>query len=184
MKRPWYIVLLLLLALSCNGPRKISRSDMENIYHDMFLLDQQIRNDFTLRRIADTSLVYENIFRTYGYDTDDYIYSVKEYIKEPEKFSKVFANVADRLTREAEYIKKQEEFEQWKNSFMAIYGRSVDTTKSPRVPKDIIDSLHLRLVGPSVEFFPPEDTLAWELDTLVFARDTVSAVSPADSLGL
>lgn len=183
MKRSWYIVLLLFLALSCNGPRRISRSDMENIYHDMFLLDQQIRYDFTLRRIADTSLVYENIFRTYGYERDDYIYSVNEYIKEPEKFSKVFANVADRLTREADDIKKQEEFEQWKNSLMAIYGRSVDTTKGPRVPKDIIDSLHFRLVGPSVEFFPPEDTLAWDLDTLVFTRDTV-ALAPADSLDI
>lgn len=183
MKRLGYIILLLLLALSCNGPRKISRKDMVNIYHDMFLLDQQIRNDFTLKRIADTSLVYEGIFQAYGYTTDDYLYSVNSYIENPEKFSNVFADVAERLDKEAKDIQKLAEYEEWRKSLMAIYARSVDTTKGPRVPKDIIDSLHFRLVGTAVEYFPPEDTLAWDLDTLVFVRDT-SAAAPADSLAL
>lgn len=182
MKRLGYIVLLL-LALSCNGPRKISRKDMVNIYHDMFLLDQQIRHDITLKHIADTSLAYEGLFQSYGYSTEDYIFSINEYIKDPDKFSKVFADVADILTREADDIKKEAAFLDWKKSMMEIYTREIDTSRGPKVPKDIVDSLHMRLVGASVEFFPPEDTIAYDIDTLVFARDTV-ALAPADSLAL
>ena len=167
------VLLALLLAASCSGPRKIPRDKMVLIYHDMFLQDQQIKSDFNLRRFADTSLVYEGIFQAYGYDTDDYLYSVSKYIENPEKMSKIFGKVAVMLENEARDIKKEAAFQEWRSRYMSIYARKVDTTRGPRVPEDIIDSLHFRLVGQSIEFFPPEDTLAWDLDTLVFSRDTV-----------
>ena len=87
MRKALHIAALLLVAvtLSCRGPRLIPRDKMEAIYYDMFMADQQIRNDMALRRQADTMLVYEAVFNRYGYDTDDYLYSVQTYLKDPER---------------------------------------------------------------------------------------------------
>ena len=160
-------MVLLVLALSCNGPRRISRDEMVNIYHDMFLQDQLLRNNSTLRRTADTLLVYEGIFQSYGYDTDDYLYSVAYYIKDPEKFSKVFAKVAERLEAESKDLKKEAAFLEWKDKLMAIYQRTIDTVHCPKVPLGAVDTMYFRLNKNAIEFFPPEDSLSYDLDTMV-----------------
>ena len=69
MKKALHIVLLLVLATAC-GPRIISRGDMTDIMRDILLQDQQIKQDYSLRRQADTSLVYEAVFEKYGYNMD------------------------------------------------------------------------------------------------------------------
>ena len=43
--RFWNIVVVLLLAVSCTGPRTIPRDTLGDIFGDMFLQDQQIKND-------------------------------------------------------------------------------------------------------------------------------------------
>lgn len=175
------IVLCLLVAASCTGPRTIPRDTLGDIFGDMFLQDQQIKNDVSLRRIADTSLVYEGIFESYGYSTDDYLFTINKYIREPEKLSKVFAKVSERLSKEAKDIKKQAEFQEWQKKFLAIYKHRIDTTSLPRVPIGAVDTMYFRLHKDQVRFFPPPDTLTPVLDTMVFRLDTLAL---ADSLAV
>ena len=176
MKTRLYIVIaLLVLAASCRGPRTIPRDDLADIFHDMFLQDQQIRSEPKLKKLADTSLVYEGIFREYGYTTDDYIYTVGKYIREPDKFAKVFEKTAGRLDKEAKEIGKQVEFEKWVGTMMRIYNQKIDTTRLPRVPLGAVDTAFFRLVGTEVKYFPPPDTLSLDIDTMVLRApgDTV-----------
>ena len=81
-------VVLLLLALQACGPKRISKGDMEEIFYLMFLQDQKIKQDRTLKQMADTTLVYAGILESKGYDTDDSLYSLHEYLAEPEPIKK------------------------------------------------------------------------------------------------
>ena len=187
--RLFIVIALLVVAASCRGPRTIPRDDLADIFHDMFLQDQQIRNVPSLKKLADTSLVYEGIFREYGYTSEDYVYTVGKYIREPDKFAKVFDKTAERLSREAKEIGKEVAFENWVASMMRIYKQKIDTTRLPRVPLGAVDTAYFRLVGPEVKFFPPPDTLAYDMDTIVLRApgDTVavdSLVVMADSLAV
>ena len=179
--RLWHIVVMIMVVASCRGPRTIPRDTLGDIFHDMFLQDQQIKNDVSLRRIADTSLVYEGIFQSYGYNTDDYLYTLDKYIRNPEKLSKVFAKVSDNLTNEAKGFKKELEFLEWQNKFLAIYKHRIDTTSLPRVPLGAVDTMYFRLHKDEVRYFPPPDTLTPVLDTMVFRLDTLAL---ADSLAV
>ena len=165
--RPWHIVAFIMAVVSCTGPRTIPRDTMGDIFHDMFLQDQQIKGDYSLKRIADTSLVYEGIFQSYGYSTDDYQHSVSKYIRDPEKFSKIFAQVSERLTAEAKDFRKQMEFLNWQKKFLNIYGRGIDTTSLPIVPPGAVDTMYFRLVKDQVKYYPPPDTLSPVIDTMV-----------------
>ena len=177
----WHIVALFMVVASCRGPRTIPRDTLGDIFHDMFLQDQQIKNDVSLRRIADTSLVYEGIFQQYGYDTDDYLYTINKYIRKPDRFAKVFEKVSERLTDEAKDIKKELEFQDWQKKFLAIYSHRIDTTSLPRVPLGAVDTMYFRLHKDEVKYFPPPDTLSPVLDTMVFRLDTLEV---CDSLAV
>ena len=185
MKLRLYIVIaLVVLAASCRGPRTIPRDELSDIFHDMFLQDQQIRSVPSLKKLADTSLVYEGIFREYGYTTDDYLYTVGKYIREPDKFAKIFAKTADMLDKEAKEIGKEVKFQEWVSSMMRIYYQKIDTTRLPRVPLGAVDTAFFRLDGSEVKYFPPPDTLSYSLDTMVMRApgDTLDFV--ADSLAV
>ena len=173
--RLFIVIALMVVAVSCRGPRTIPRDTLSDIFHDMFLQDQQIRNNHSIKMLADTSLVYEGIFREYGYTSNDYIYTVGKYIREPDKFAKIFARTADRLTKEAKEIGKEVEFERWVKSMMNIYKQKIDTTRLPRVPLGAVDTAFFRLVGTEVKYFPPPDTLSLDIDTMVLRApgDTV-----------
>ncbi len=80
----------MLLVASCSRGRVIPRGDMAEIYAEMFLVDQWLKNDRAASRIADTSQVYVPIFEKYGYDIDDYRKTVRRYMEDPERFSRVF----------------------------------------------------------------------------------------------
>ena len=186
--RFWHIVVVFLFVASCRGPRTIPRDTLGEIFHDMFLQDQQIKNDISLKRIADTSLVYEGIFQDYGYSTDDYLYTMDKYIRDPEKLSKVFEKVGDRLDKEVKDIKKEVKFEEWQKKFLAIYKHRIDTTSLPHVPLRAIDTMYFRLHKDEIKYFPPPDTLTPVLDTMVLRLDTLalcdSLAVPADSLSV
>ena len=107
------MMLLLLLAVSC-GPRRISRDNMEEIMYQVLLQDQQIKYDHKLRLQADTCLVYEAIFEEYGYDTDDFLYSLEYYLAEPAKFEKIMERVGDRLDKEVSVVRAEVRQMQWR----------------------------------------------------------------------
>ena len=88
-------------AVSCNRTEVIPRSEFSKIYADMMLADQWFRQNPGSRVMADTSLVYEAVLEKYGYDTDDYMASVRKYMRDPERFSRIMKNAADRLDKVA-----------------------------------------------------------------------------------
>jgi len=175
--RRGHIVLLLLVLLclaSCRGPRRIPRGKMQSIFYEMFLQDQLVRNDPSLRREADTSLVYEGIFEKYGYDTDDYLYSLQYYIQEPERLAKIMDGVARRFDAEANRTSQQIRFLSWKEKMMGIWLQQPDTL-GPVVPPPPADSLFARISRDTIHLRIPQDTLSLPADSLLFYH-------PADSL--
>ena len=106
MKRFCHIALLLLVVAvaACRGPRVIPRAKLVDIYTDMFMADQVVRENDTPRTAMDSLLVYEYVFEKYGYDTDDYMHSLRYYLRDPERFAKVFEEVAERLENEAKSL--------------------------------------------------------------------------------
>lgn len=158
MRRCLHIALVLLLATAC-GPRTISREDMENILYDILIQEQQIRQDRDLKRIADTSLVYEGIFRKYGYSTPDYLHTLPEYLEESEKMEKLMGSVAERLEAESKLVSSEVDAETWRNRFLRIYGMTPDTTRRPKLPERAVDTLRIRFMDDSVQMVYPADTL-------------------------
>lgn len=175
MKRALHIILVLLLAASCLGPRRIPRDEMEDIFYEMLLQEQFVRSDATLRKQMDTLLIYEGIFQKYGYDTDDFLYSLDYYIQEPDRLAKVMGAVADRLTQESTVTTSLIRYETWKDRMMGIWRQKPDTTW-PRV-SSVLDSLILQMYGDSIRIRHPRDTMGLDLpaDSLLFYH-------PADSL--
>lgn len=128
MRKTLHILLLVLaVTVSCQGPRVIPRGKMADIYYDMFMADQQIREDQVLRNQADTMLVYEAVFNRYGYDTDDYLHSVRHYLKDPERFSKLMQTVGDRLQADADALGQVVEQLDWVQKYMGIKRPSMDS---------------------------------------------------------
>lgn len=89
--RRFAVMLLTFLSfLSCSRSGKvISVSKMAEIYADMFVADQWLRENPGCRRMTDTTLFYDPIFEKYGYDREDFVSSVGYYIDKPDKFSKI-----------------------------------------------------------------------------------------------
>ena len=111
MKRILHIVLVLVAVAACQGPRIIPKDTLTDIYEEMFIVDQQVRERNIPRVQMDTMLVYEAVFNKYGYDTDDYLNSVQYYLKDPERFAKVFEEVAKRLEREVSALDRIMDYE-------------------------------------------------------------------------
>lgn len=177
------LVLAALLASSCRGPRKIPGEDMEEIFYLVFMQDQRIKQDRSLRNLADTSQVYAGILKSMGYNTDDYIYSLHYYLEEPEKMEDVMKAVTERLERELKVVNKELEIERWRSKMMAIYGKKIDTTKRPQPPVRPVDTLKIRFDGDSAYMHKVIDSLKLiPRDSLIFLRDTL--VVPKDTLVL
>lgn len=148
MRKVLHIVAVLaVVAVSCRGPRMIPKDDLTDIYYDMFLLDQQVREDPELRSQADTTLVYEAIFNKYGYDTDDYLFSLETYLKDPERFARVMEDVGRRFQDQADELEKEIErldriaalLKAGKapiDSLLSIFGRDSVYVGLPRVVRD------------------------------------------------
>lgn len=123
MKKLLHIVLLLaVLAVSCHkGPERIPRGDMEDIMYEVLMQDQYLKQHQELRKQADTSLVYEGVFEKYGYDTDDFLYSLAYYLEDPARMDKVMQKVEKRLNREGQVVGEEAQFEAWRDRFMRLY---------------------------------------------------------------
>lgn len=107
--RPGHILAFLLLALailSCGRARVISRGKLVDIYAEMFLTDQWLRDNPDIKKTADTLLVYEPIFNRYGYTTDDYLKTMEHYMREPDKYAKILKNTAKKLEKHEKEVQK------------------------------------------------------------------------------
>ena len=83
-----------------------------------------------------------------------------------------------RREKEAKEVGKEVALEQWRTALMRIYKQPIDTTRLPRVPLGAVDTAFFRLVGSEVKYFPPPDTLSYDLDTMVLRApvDTVKCL--------
>jgi hypothetical protein len=112
VKRFLHIVLVLVAVAACQNPRIIPKGTLTDIYEDMFLADQLVRERNLPQPQMDTLLVYEAVFNKYGYNTDDYLNSVRYYLKDPERFAKVFDEVNRRLEAKVKDLDRLIEFRQ------------------------------------------------------------------------
>ena len=190
MKRALHIVLVLLAAAACQGPRVIPKDTLADIYTEMFLADQQVRELNIPRPQMDTMLLYEAIFEKYGYDTDDYQYTLQRNLRDPERFAKVFEAVAKRLEGEIASLDRAIERQSQAADKAAVSHPLLDSIMAPfakeavfvglaRVERDTSRySAWFRLVAVQ------EDTLMVPVDSVEARarRDSLKAETPADTV--
>ena len=187
-----HIVVLLaavVMAVSCSERAKvIPRGKMAAIYAEMLMTDQWINSRPDVRRIADTSLVYEPILQKYGYDHKDYLKTVDEYMNDPERFARILRASGDII--EERLTDLRWELEQ-RNRLEALRKR--------------IEAMTIKSDFKAEEFFPYlfdeayvhyYDSLVIEIDSVIQhyrfkdvpTTDTlyegVRMISPLDSLAL
>ena len=181
MKRFLHIVLVLLVAVACRGPRGIPKDTMADIYTDMFLADQMVRDADIPRAQMDTMLLYEAVFEKYGYDTEDYLYSLRYYLKDPERFGKVFENVSKRLEGEVEALKKIVELRNRIASKREADYPLVDSVLTPFSKESVF--VGLARVERDTSRYPAWFRLvAVHEDTLMVSVDSLAALRGRDSL--
>ncbi len=90
-------VMTLITACGNDEGEVIPRKKMAKIYAEMLVTDQWINSTPEVRKIADTSLVYEPILEKYGYDSKDYRKTVDRYMDDPERFSRIFREAGEIL---------------------------------------------------------------------------------------
>jgi len=167
--RPLYIALVLLLfAVSCKGPKLIPRKELTQIVGEMLVRDQQIRGNRTLRHMGDTTYVYEGIFEKYGYTTDDYLYSIEHYLRDPERFSRVFRDVAANMEKEKARVEKEIVARDWFLKYASVPYIPVDSLFNMLYPDSLqVGTAHAAQHPKTgeVRFMPEED------DSLFLATD-------------
>ena len=181
MKRFLHIVLVLVAVAACQGPRVIPKGTLTDIYMDMFLADQLVRERNLPSFKMDSLLVYEAVFNKYGYDTDDYLYCVRHYLKDPERFAKLFEEVAKRLEGEVSALDKQIEYQQWLAVKRAIKYPLVDSLLAPFSEEAVF--VGLARVERDTSRYPAWFRLvAVREDTLMISVDSLEARAARDSL--
>ena len=188
MRKYLHILMLLVavLAVSCQGPRVIPRDKMVDIYCDMLLADQQIRDNNVLRNRADTMLVYEAVFNRYGYNTDDYLHSVSHYLGDPERFAKIMGDVAEKLQSEAGALEKEIGYLDWMDRFLGMKRPPMDSILAPfskdslylGLPRVVRDSSRyagwFRLVPAQEDTLSVVDSLSTPSDSLKATQEPLS----------
>ena len=143
-------LLLILLLSSCSGKRNvIPRSVMADIYADMFIADQWLEDHSKERSRADTMLFYDPVFRRYGYTFEDYDRSVQYYMKDPERFSKIFRDASNKIKEKTKKIASRAEQyaaakafnEQIKGYLSKDFQADTFLWKAPVTDSLILDSL-------------------------------------------
>ena len=99
-----HILLLLTLLAGLAGcgrrGRVIPAKKLMDLYSEMFLADQWLKDHKELREAADTTLFFDPIFRRHGYSFADYDRSLHYYLDHPEKYAKLLNRAADRIRKE------------------------------------------------------------------------------------
>ena len=157
-----------------------------DIYMDMFLADQVVREENIPHAQMDTTLLYEAVFRKYGYDTDDYLNSVRHYLKDPERFAKVFESVAKRLEGEIDALDKIVQHQEWVASQLGAKRPQLDSILAPFSKESVY--VGLARVARDTSRYPAwfrlvavhEDTLMVPVDSVKARKDTLAVEEPED----
>lgn len=191
-------IALLFLSSCSSGPRVIPRKTMAKIYAEMFVTDEWIRdNSYRLGRLADTSLVYEPLLEEFGYDSDDYLLSVEEYLNDPERFSRILRDTEAQLNKRLAALKLEKsrlealaKLQRKRDSIREFWSISVDSMNTALIfkmpQKDsavfslLLDSLLLEsLRADSLAMLPlPGDSLNLSAaDSLVLDAQVIDSLS-------
>lgn len=131
MRRAALHMLLVLLAVlsvatACGRkPRVIPEKKLVRIYSEMFLMDQWIRDHAEARKVADTTLFFDPVFRRYGYTFEDYNRSVEYYVDHPEEYADILTTASERLRAESKRLeaildaaaKREAELDEYRKAF-------------------------------------------------------------------
>ncbi|MGP1610979.1 MAG: DUF4296 domain-containing protein [Candidatus Cryptobacteroides sp.] len=148
------LIFLSIMASCARKARVIPKSKLEKIYMEMLLVDQWIGLEWSNTRVADTSVVYEQIFEKYGYTSNDYRKSVSYYMEDPDRFAKIFENISNALTTKANIIDKEQK----------------DREKADSI-RNVIISRNFR----RAEIFFYKDVLSYK-DSILFYFDSIGIV--------
>lgn len=211
MKRfPAYIFVLTLavgLSLASCGKRErvIPKEKMSEIYAEMYVLDQWLDENRSLRREADTSLVYAPVLEKYGYTYDDYLNSVSAYMKDPTRYSRILRRTSEILNGRLSELKAEKKaredalresrrLDSLRNlvrlnvdSLMRVMSRT-NPSDSVTVAWDSLNCLVFRFVQASDTTYDGPamiiraDTSDVAADSLAVVSDSIG-LAPADSAG-
>lgn len=163
MKRfPAYLVVLALavgLSLASCGKKErvIPKEKMAEIYAEMYVLDQWLDDNRSLRREADTSLVYAPVLDKYGYTYDDYLNSVDVYMKDPTRYSRILRRTSEILGSRLTELKAEKKAQE-------------DAMKESRRLDSLRNLIHLNVdsLMNSMVRTAPSDSLVTVFDSLGF----------------
>jgi len=159
---PAYLVVLALavgLSLASCGKKErvIPREKMAEIYAEMYVLDQWLDENRSLRREADTSLVYAPVLDKYGYTYDDYLNSVDVYMKDPTRYSRILRRTSEILGSRLTELKAEKKAQE-------------DALKESRRLDSLRNLIHLNVdsLMNSMVRTAPSDSLVTAFDSLGF----------------
>lgn len=161
-KFPAYLVVLALvvgLSLASCGKKErvIPKEKMAEIYAEMYVLDQWLDDNRSLRREADTSLVYAPVLDKYGYTYDDYLNSVDVYMKDPTRYSRILRRTSEILGSRLTELKAEKKAQE-------------DAMKESRRLDSLRNLIHLNVdsLMNSMVRTAPSDSLVTAFDSLGF----------------
>ena len=166
--RSAHIVLLLILLATLAGcgrrGRVIPEKKLMKLYTEMYLADQWLRDHPDVRKMSDTTLFFDPIFRRHGYTFEDYDHTVQYYLDHSERYVKILNRVETQLRKEGESLQleadRQTAREVELNKYRRAFRRKDFSTDS------------LRWAG--IQPLWPVDTLPAPVDTLPAPADTLA----------
>lgn len=167
LKRASYLLLVSvsLLLYSCGGETIIPKGELRDIYVDMLLADQWIKDNRRQVRIADTVYVYRPFLESRGYTEEDFIRTVNLYMENPAEFSEFFDDVAETLRSHKKDVEMQERGEYIRDSLERARKKTPFRRPDFLIPAALPDSLYLRhllILGDSTgvyRFYPDSTAL-------------------------
>lgn len=142
------------------------------------MTDQWINNNTGVRKLADTSRVYEPILKKYGHSSETYRKSVEYYLQDPDTYAEIMKETIKILdARLAGLNRKKQEIAE--NNFRASYVRGFSRYVN-------IDDSWLSMNQVSKNDTIRFDSLAviWDTVTYCYNITRVLKVHPVDSLAV
>ena len=187
------LVFILAFTPGCSRHKIIPKKEMVDIYAEMFLADQWVMASRQRERAADTTMLYEPIFKRHGYTTADFRESVDYYLKDPERYTRLLKKTSAKLKARAESLKKQvdamqdykemrRKFEQSFERYDPYYDQWLNDTLKLRDDErliDHLDSLIRTALDPPVYFEPalPDTSSVKEPSETRHAWDTLTTIA-------
>ncbi len=137
------LILAFVLGLAClpacqRKDKIIPRDTMVDIYADLFIADQWLKDQSEEFVAADTLRFYEPIFRRYGYTTLDFRNSANHYLRDSRRFARILQRASAKLGERAVYL------EQLSSNIESVRAEVNRLKKSASIPPVFYDTAFFR----------------------------------------